>query len=269
MRKRITVSLLLILCLTFSVFTTSCGLIKSAFSDGESSTTANGDNTNIGDNQNAVNPGTNIGNSTTAPGGDNGVSDDTDSGKTENNYVTNNNVTISGTTDNIAYAAAVGLRSAVSVYCSFEMTYITGNPWYGTPVTKTYYSTGSGVVYRLENDGSAFVITNYHVVYDADSNESDHISKDINLFLYGLEATEYAIPARFIGGSANYDIAVLRVDKSSVLKDAISAGSVAAVSVGNSDNVVPGMTTLAIGNPATEYLSGISVTQGIVSVDSE
>ena len=191
----------------------------------------------------------------------------TETNSTQN--ITNNEVYIEGTNSNVAYATSSGLRSAVSVYCTFEATYGGSNPWNPRPSTQTYYSAGSGVIYKLEDDGSAFIITNHHVVYDSDSSSQNHISQKIYVYLYGLESEEYAIPATYVGGSANYDIAVLRVDKNEVLKNATESGAAAAVTVGNSDNVAPGQTTIAIGNPSSTGLQGLSVTKGIVSVDSE
>ena len=167
------------------------------------------------------------------------------------------------------YAVAQGLRSVVSIYCSHEVTSGGTSIWNPTPSTQTYYSSGSGVVYKTEDDGSAFVVTNYHVVYETGSNTENHISDKVFIYLYGMVNEKYAIPATFVGGSANYDIAVLRVDKSEIMKKAIERGSVKAVQIGDSDGVLPGQTAIAIGNPATEELGGISVTGGIISVESE
>lgn len=185
--------------------------------------------------------------------------------------VTNNTVTVEGTNSNVAYATAAGLRSAVSIYCTFEKTTGGTNPWNPTPSTSSYYTAGSGVIYRLETDGSAFIVTNHHVVYDSGSNTENKVSDKIYVYLYGLESEAYAIPATYVGGSANYDIAVLRVDQSDVLKDAIASGAASAVTLGEQNEIVPGMTTIAIGNPSASDadLGGLSVTQGIVSVDSE
>ena len=180
------------------------------------------------------------------------------------------NVTIIGDgTDNVAVAVAQGLCSAVSIYCTFEKTVLGGSFWNPQPTTQTYYTTGSGVLYTLDADGSAFILTNHHVVYDAGSTTANGVSDTIYVYLYGMENEAYAIPATFVGGSANYDIAVLRVEKSAVLKNAYASGSAAAVSIGDSDMVFPGMTTIAIGNPSATDLGGLSVTKGIVSVDSE
>ncbi|MCM1533888.1 MAG: S1C family serine protease, partial [Corallococcus sp.] len=166
-------------------------------------------------------------------------------------------------------AANIGLKSCLSVYCSFT---ITERVWSGFPfgqyqtVQSTVQSAGSGVIYQLEDGGSAYVITNHHVVYDYRSITQNKISDDINLYLYGMEGSEYAIPAKYVGGSLNYDIAVLRVENNSILDAAIKRGVACAAEFANSDNIRVGQTSIAIGNPEAY---GISVTCGIVSVDSE
>ncbi len=199
-----------------------------------------------------------------------GSDSDNGGGATVNRYVTENDIIIDGSgADACAYAASAGLRSAVSVYCTFEKIVGGNSPWNPQKYTQAYYTTGSGVIYRLEEDGSAFIVTNYHVVYDADSNTDNGVSDKIYVYLYGLESEEYAVSASFVGGSANYDIAVLRVDESDVLREAFERGSVSAAKIGDSDAILPGESTLAIGNPSSTRLSGISVTRGIVSVDSE
>lgn len=200
------------------------------------------------------------------------VGSDTDNGggATVNRYITENDITIDGSgADACNNAASAGLRSAVSVYCTFEKVVGGNSPWNPQKYTQAYYTTGSGVIYRLEEDGGAFIVTNYHVVYDADSATDNGVSDKIYVYLYGLESEEYAIPASFVGGSANYDIAVLRVDENDVLREAFERGSASAAKIGDSDAILPGESTLAIGNPSSTGLSGISVTRGIVSVDSE
>ena len=49
-------------------------------------------------------------------------------------------------------------------------------------------------MYTLEEDGSAYVVTNYHVVYDADSDTSDKISDEIYVFLYGMSIRNTGYP---------------------------------------------------------------------------
>ncbi len=181
-----------------------------------------------------------------------------------------NTVTVTGdNTNSVTYATAKGLRSAVSIYCTFETTYGGTSYWNPKPSTQTYYTTGSGVIYQIDENGNAFIVTNHHVVYDSSSNTSNGISEKIYIYLYGLEDESHAIAATYVGGSANYDLAVLYVENDDVLKEAYTSGAAAAVTVANSDEVYPGQTTIAIGNPSSDELGGISVTSGIVSVDSE
>lgn len=186
--------------------------------------------------------------------------------QTINQDITNNEITIQGTESSVAYATSKGLRSIVSVYCTFKTTVSSGSTWNPSTSEQTYSSAGSGVIYQLDVNGDAFVITNYHVVYDVNSNTENKISDDIMLFLYGMEYIEYKIPATYVGGSMQYDLAVLRVEDSEILKDALSRGAVAQASFADSTGIIVGQTAIAIGNPQA---GGISATSGIVSVDSE
>lgn len=123
----------------------------------------------------------------------------------------------------------------------------------------TSKSAGSGVIYKLDKEkGDAYIITNYHVVYD----NNNSINSEINAYLYGMEASEYAIEATYVGGSMNYDIAVLKVTGSKVLMQS----NAAAVKVANSNDVAILDTAIAIGNPEG---NGISATVGCINVDSE
>lgn len=124
----------------------------------------------------------------------------------------------------------------------------------------TESSAGSGVIYKLDKEkGDAYIITNFHVVHKSNTNS---ISDRISVYLYGMEAADYAIPATYVGGSINYDIAVLKVTASKVLM----RSNAAAVSVANSDEVAILETVIAIGNPEAE---GISATVGCINVESE
>lgn len=165
----------------------------------------------------------------------------------------------------IPAASAKGLRSAVSIVCNFQATIQQGGwrPGSSNTTTQDYSSAGSDVIYQMDKaSGDAFIITNYHVVYDASSNTKNGISDDISVYLYGSEIEEKAIEATYVGGSLYYDIAVLQIDNSDILK----ASDACEVDVANSDGIVVGNTAIAIGN-AQGY--GISTSFGIVSVDSE
>lgn len=182
--------------------------------------------------------------------------------------VTQNNVSyvVDGATGGSVVAANIGLKSVVSVYSNFTKVVLSGG-WFNPQQQKVSYTmAGAGVFFEVESDGSAFIVTNHHVVYDSDSLTSDKISDEIYVLLYGMENTQYAIPATYVGGSMYYDLAVLRVEKSSLLKSALENGTVAAAQIADSEKTTVGQTSVAIGNPAA---SGISVSSGIISVDSE
>ena len=174
-------------------------------------------------------------------------------------------VTVDSGASSVSLASAKGLRSAVSIVCKFQANILQGGwrPGFGSTTTKSYSSSGSGVIYQLNKaEGDAFIITNHHVVYDASSNTENGISNDISVYLYGSASEANAIKATYVGGSLYYDIAVLRVENSELLKNSDAC----AVGVTDSDTIAVGDTALAIGN-AKGY--GISVSSGIVSVDSE
>jgi len=146
----------------------------------------------------------------------------------------------------ISLAASRGLQSAVSIYCTFPA---------GT-------SAGSGVIWKLDEDGNALIITNHHVVYNSGTATNGGISEDIVVYLYGAEYTSLAIEAEYLGGSMYYDIAVLKVSESEFLKnsDAVAAR------VADSEQVCVGDQAVAVGNPKG---AGLSASFGIVSVDTE
>ncbi|MDD4275885.1 MAG: trypsin-like peptidase domain-containing protein, partial [Clostridia bacterium] len=157
--------------------------------------------------------------------------------------------------DSVCYAVSKAILSVVSVYCEFTIT-----SQY-THISETETSAGAGVI--LSDDkasGTAYIITNYHVVYYADADSE--ISESISIYLYGMEYEEYKISAIYIGGSLTYDIAVLKIENSTIYTNSDSC----ATKLENSNNVFAGDTAIAIGNPEAE---GISATQGIISVDSE
>ena len=152
-------------------------------------------------------------------------------------------------------AATKALLSAVSIACKFEKLTSSGY--------KEGYSSGSGVIFSLDKaKGEAYVLTNYHVVYDENANTKNRISDEISLFLYGQEYADYAIPATYVGGSMQYDLAVLKVSGSQVL---IESNAVAA-EFADSDKVSVLDIAIAVGNPEGESLSA---TVGYVNVDSE
>ena len=160
-----------------------------------------------------------------------------------------------------AASAASAIRTSVSIFCKFKKYQYVGIG--KDPTVSEYTGNGAGVIYRLDKEnGNAYIVTNYHVVYDSSSSSPNGISEDITLYLYGLQYKEMAINATFVGGSATYDLAVLKIENSDILKNS----NATATELFNSDDVAVGTLAVAIGNPNSD---GISVTSGIISVDSE
>ncbi len=158
------------------------------------------------------------------------------------------------------------LFNSVSIVCNF--TYTSSNPWTGDE-EKTTSGAGSGVIYKLDKaNKEAFILTNYHVVYD--SSNALKISDDIRICLYGNEnfanTSQSYFEASFLGGSSVYDIAVLKVTAENKNSDVLFNSICNPVTIENSNNVYVGEEIYAVGN-AQGY--GISAVSGIVSVDSE
>lgn len=168
------------------------------------------------------------------------------------------------------------MLSTVSVYVEQPTRSLN---WSGHWANNTQISCGAGVIYKMDEEYS-YIITNYHVVYYVGSTTDDKIGKNIYIYQYGVDEdivkyedtydedgyplVEFnggAVKCEYLGGSMNYDIAVLRVDTQDLLDNNSSAR---AVDIADSYSVAD--TAIAIGNPEGE---GISVTKGIVSVESE
>ncbi len=170
------------------------------------------------------------------------------------------------------------LFSSVSIICSFIVEQRVGNFFYYEIQEVTTTSAGSGVFYSINRDtGEAYVITNYHVVYNSSSTTG--ISDHICVSLYGSEivGSEFytqelfgdsavskegmGIMATYVGGSMYYDIAVLKIQS-----DRLKSADVQAVTFADSNEIGVGQVAYAVGNAEAK---GISVTKGATSVDSE
>ena len=177
---------------------------------------------------------------------------------------------------------AENVTSVVSIYCGFAKTSYTGGfneivggifgGGGGTQQQVQYYSSaGAGVIIDLDKaTGTALIVTNYHVIYDADSNAKGGISDSIYLYTYGaLNAFDAekgdqggdGMKATYVGGAMEYDIAVL-----SVTNDFLKTCVASEAKFSDSDDVRVGEKVFAIGNPDG---AGIAVTEGIISVESE
>ena len=183
-------------------------------------------------------------------------------------------------TDN-SKAINKSLLSVVSVYT--EINYDKSS--FLNTIKDTAISYGSGVIYRLDKDaGDAYIVTNYHVVCPDEVSSVSAFSVKCGLYgsMVNFEFPTYSngmsytnengyplvrytgttIDCQYIGGSKTYDIAVLKIGGSEVLKNSHALEA----KRGDSNKVVVGQTAIAIGNPSNW---GISATEGIVSVASE
>ncbi|SFB04741.1 serine protease Do [Lentibacillus halodurans] len=101
--------------------------------------------------------------------------------------------------------------------------------------------TGSGIIYKKE-DGNAYVVTNQHVVADA---------QEVEVALNNDERIE----AEVLGSDELSDLAVLKIDGSQI--DTVA-------NLGSSSDVEVGETAVAIGNPLGMEFAN-TLTRGIIS----
>lgn len=176
----------------------------------------------------------------------------------------------------VAYAANKAVLSAVSIFSVIEKG--------GTSIG---LSLGAGVIYSLDKSkGDAIILTNGHVVADSSANG---VADTLIMWLYGMERgraflagnahmpveaitellnkngeyyDKYALTGKVIGISQKFDIALIEVKGSDILK----TSPVRAVDVADSEEIVVGGNAIAVGNPSG---GGISVTNGIISMESE
>ena len=177
------------------------------------------------------------------------------------------NVEISENNDTVTIAQNV--TSVVSIYCQYTKT---SGGWLGQSGSIEYGSqAGSGVIVELNKEaGTAYILTNYHVVYNIDSDQKG-VLEDIWVYTYGSfngftedkgDETGDGMKATYVGGAMDYDIAVLKIEGSEKLKNSVAT----AAKMGDSNKVIVGEKTYVIGNPAG---AGIAVTDGVLSVDSK
>ncbi|MCD8307816.1 MAG: S1C family serine protease [Clostridia bacterium] len=159
---------------------------------------------------------------------------------------------------------------------------------------------GSGVIVDIDKDnGDAYILTNCHVVYDDTSGYYDSdlgctesafspLATKIYLYLYGQDIedvnytigykqttyggydyieydctgdTNYRMTASIVSVSVQYDLALLKVTGSSVIKNS----NAIAATFAEDDEVYAGQAAYAVGNPLGD---GTTVTMGVVSQES-
>ncbi|MBT2688784.1 trypsin-like peptidase domain-containing protein [Bacillus sp. ISL-47] len=138
-----------------------------------------------------------------------------------------------GESNSITKAVDKSMDAVVSV-----INYQGGDMWQGTEPQRA--GSGSGVIYKKE-DGKAYVVTNHHVIDGASTIE-------INL------SNDTKLPAKLLGSDPLLDLAVLEVDSEKIEH---------VIEIGKSEDLKPGQTAIAIGNPLG-FLQG-TVTTGVIS----
>ena len=136
---------------------------------------------------------------------------------------TSQSITIDPSDDDTTTANAVAAKALPSV-CTVNVT------------SSSSSGLGSGVIYDTDGD----IITNYHVIEDADS------------ITVTIDGTTY--DAELVGSDSSSDIAVLKVD--------LQGASVTPIEVGDSSEMQVGDWVMSVGSP---FGLEQSVSQGIVS----
>lgn len=180
------------------------------------------------------------------------------------------------------------LLSSFILYSEFKVDQqVQTGLWSYTTQKTISRSGGSGVLYKIDTENDvAYVITNYHVVYNSSTNKDNNgnIAYRIVGYLYGSEGAskiitdesgnyvkkdgypqysygDSGLEFEYIGGSVEKDLAVIKTSASKLLGLNSQARAITFA-----DSYTVGETAIAIGNVEG---NGISVTEGIVSVDSE
>ncbi len=151
-------------------------------------------------------------------------------------------------TPSITSVVQSALKSSVGILCTTT---------YRSPLGQNEQAwSGSGVIYKLSGN-TAYIITNYHVIYDSYNNK---YCENIKIYLYNRVLEDDLISATVVGASKNNDIAVIKATSDVFLEDTVQTVKV------NTEDPVAGQATFAVGCPT---LYTFSVTSGIVSVESE
>lgn len=161
---------------------------------------------------------------------------------------------ISSSTD-MQLASSRGLLSTCSIATSKNSSAVFANETQF--FSRNADSWGSGVVLNIDKtNGDIYIVTNFHVIY----------SYDITNYyptIYVL-LSDSVIPIRMtlVGGSATYDVAVLRAVGNSEVKVSNARAAVFADSL----DIFYGQPCVAIGNSRA---SGLQSTTGIVSLEED
>ena len=165
--------------------------------------------------------------------------------------------------NSLSAAADRAVMSAVSIYAGF--TAYKYNLRGDITGTSEFEQIGSGVIVHLDEErGDGYVVTNFHIIYSA--NDIDGYADSVKLYVYGREGIEkLAVNAEIVGAASEYDIAVLKVTNSEIFR----TSNLIAAEFEDSNFIGAGDSIFTVGNPQAEDNFGLSLTAGVISVDSE
>lgn len=178
-------------------------------------------------------------------------------------YAPSYTMNINAEKGDMSYAIAKGMLSSVSisaansVYNDNEAEKNKGNITADTFFSNLMDSHGTGVIIELNKEnGDAYIVTNYHVL-------GDKTKKTIYAYRWIL-LWDSVIPvkAEYIGGSATYDIAVLKVTASEEIKKS----SCSYAEIGDSASICLGEEVCAVGNSRARNLRAST---GVIAVEEE
>ena len=185
----------------------------------------------------------------------------TDAGKTDNNTVNTNWIELAARKDALSIPDIVDKVTPATVGVASNFTY-RGQSYsfwgFGQPQNyeQEVSATGTGIIMSKNPDGSYYIITNAHVIYDNDSRYQMGEAKSVSVVLNDkYYSGDTQLDAKIVDYDVAEDIAVLKVETKQELTIA---------EFGDSDQLRVGELVIAIGNPLGFELFG-SVTTGIVS----
>lgn len=112
------------------------------------------------------------------------------------------------------------------------------------------------------------VITSGNAKYINKNNVNDapietHFLTDYGIYLYGYQSEEYELSASFVGGSAENDIAVLKVERTKTSNnEKLFDGTYKEIDLGDSKDLDIGEQIIAVGNPLLPDISNVNDTSG-------
>ena len=118
-------------------------------------------------------------------------------------------------------------------------------------------SAGSGFLITIEELGSSYLVTNFHVVQDSLEPGTTNLLDGASITAVFPEHSDEPVPVQVVGANPSFDIALL-----SPLKPTASFPEATGLPIANSDAMRVGQKVIAIGNP---FGLEFTVTTGIIS----